>query len=523
MAKVSKDFSFFTSRNQSLPTSRSLVVFFSIIMLSPALRAASTPDYWKCASPVGGSFTWGQVPNGCDTSGFLDEKLAAQKYKEILFIENQAGDQERTRYMGKLYPVIRDAANLFLQARKPTAVVDEQVAWRRLVFACAHQESFWSHYRIFTQDKLKMTRGDRGHGHGLMQIDDRAHFDLIQAGVGADFVQNLKAGMDELFVAWEKASSASCLKPTEWTKRARSSYSAYNGGISQLCRWTDSWSRWRKNDQNFLQKYQAQEWERGLDPNQKAPFDVGCFMREKTCEVPTTEEFKTDSEGRTCWFKANSSVCVDSPRDRVCLSEFAKRFQGLDIDFSSMNSERFYVCEKIIPGLVRPLSWVRIENDLALSVGVDHGAQQLVSKSEALQVIDFEIREIEQKLSVVYFLQNAKHRGYVRIDQPGQLREISVTVLSTEESRSGLATTGERVRVVRDGGIRLRESVGGKILAVVPKGQIVKIEGYQLTGADQAVAIEVSYQNQTGFIYAGHLRPEVTQSLWVKREGDKAK
>ncbi len=101
-------------------------------------------------------------------------------------------------------------------------------------------------------------RGDSGHGHGMMQIDDRWHFARINEGKGWQIFENLLYAMEIFYAEWQNAAQASCIAdPENWQERSRAAYSAYNGGPSQICRWYQS-PAWQ--DEGFLEKYEARSW-----------------------------------------------------------------------------------------------------------------------------------------------------------------------------------------------------------------------------------------------------------------------
>ncbi len=147
---------------------------FVLFATNTTIAANSTANYWQCDHKVGGKWTFGQIPNACDIAPFAAPSLVKQMYQPAIFDTTITNDTDR--YMQVMYGVIQDISKQYLLKRKANASNEEIKQWQRAVFSIAHQESFWSHYRKTSDGRLKMVRGDYGHGHGLMQIDDRWHY-----------------------------------------------------------------------------------------------------------------------------------------------------------------------------------------------------------------------------------------------------------------------------------------------------------------------------------------------------------
>ncbi|WP_290648030.1 hypothetical protein [Aquisalimonas sp.] len=226
---------------------------------------ASPSDWWKCPQRVGGTWTFGRAPYGCDVEEFGSAAVVRSNFDAYIFDDDEPQDSERIRYMGALYAFLADQAADYLRSRRADASDAEVAAWRRAVYATAHQESFWTHYREASASAgrlLTMLRGDNGHGHGLMQVDDRFHTNAIQSGIGWRLDENLSYALDIYYEAWQRAPRQWCVSsPNAWDERARSAYSAYNGGRGQICRWTDPNHTWARNDEGFYDKYVRQQWQ----------------------------------------------------------------------------------------------------------------------------------------------------------------------------------------------------------------------------------------------------------------------
>lgn len=222
-------------------------------------------DWENCPEPLAGNWTFGRAPWGCAVEQVGSAERVRADFGDAIFDDGaDHRSVERDRYMNVLYEFLATTAADYLRDRRPDVSAEEVQAWRRAVLATAHQESFWTHYRSTDGDSggvLTMIRGDSGHGHGLMQIDDRWHTDPVEKGVGWVLDENFLYALDIYYDGWQRAPDSDCVDaPNAWESRARSAYSAYNGGPSQLCRWTDPDHRWAGNDEGFHEKYTYQRW-----------------------------------------------------------------------------------------------------------------------------------------------------------------------------------------------------------------------------------------------------------------------
>jgi len=241
-----------------------LIAGCKITVVSDSDSDTQPSDWEGCPEQIGGNWAFGRAPYGCDVEVFGSADVVRTDFSAYIFDDAQPRDEERIRYMGELHAFLGDEAGAYMRSRKP-AVTDAEInAWRHAVYTAAHQESFWTHYReaqIGGDPFLTMIRGDQGHGHGLMQIDDRYHTAAIDSGSGWRLDDNLIYALDIYYQGWQRAPGESCvIAATNWDQRARAAYSAYNGGPGQICRWTDPDDPWAQNDEGYYDKYTRQEW-----------------------------------------------------------------------------------------------------------------------------------------------------------------------------------------------------------------------------------------------------------------------
>lgn len=227
--------------------------------------AIQPSDWWKCPERLGGSWTFGRAPYGCNVEEFGSAAVVRSEFPGYIFNDEAPREEERIRYMEALHTFLAQQAAAYLRSRRADASEQEVEAWRHAVYATAHQESFWTHYREASRSGgrlMTMLRGDNGHGHGLMQVDDRYHTGAIQSGYGWRLDDNLIYALDIYYEGWQRAPAQWCVpSPEDWAARARSAYSAYNGGPGQICRWSDPDHPWAANDEGFYDKYTLRQWQ----------------------------------------------------------------------------------------------------------------------------------------------------------------------------------------------------------------------------------------------------------------------
>jgi hypothetical protein len=254
-------------------------------------QSVATEDYYLCAHKVSNTtFDYGTIPSWCDVDPFGSPEVVKKHFSDIMFNGYESEETERQRYMSALYPAVREAAEYYLNNRKPNASITEKAAWQHAVMATASVETKWSHYLNYDQDeRIKMIRGDRGHGHGMMQIDDRWHFTAINEGKGMQIFENMVYALDIFYNGWRYSVAQSCVNgENDWEARSRSAYSAYNGGPNDWCRWKDTPI---SQDTNFSQNYSAKAWEPLVaDKNASPSLDVTCYMEDNMACIDAADD-----------------------------------------------------------------------------------------------------------------------------------------------------------------------------------------------------------------------------------------
>lgn len=246
----------------------------------------------SCAHKVHGNYsTYGQAPYGCDANMYESEKDVIASLNDVIFDEKKSKSAEAKRYTTNMFRFMRDASDEYIKKRNRNASTKEIEAFRRGVMSLAHQESYWSHYRISAKDsRLKVMKGDEDWSFGMMQVHGRWHGDMVRKVKAWTLSGNLAYGMDIYYHAWELTKNAKCVKSQE--DHARAAYSVYNaGGVASACRWKNSDDKWARNDKGFYEKWKGQMWAKFADKQTAelaSPIDVACLFDEggESCLAP---------------------------------------------------------------------------------------------------------------------------------------------------------------------------------------------------------------------------------------------
>ncbi|MBB3061758.1 hypothetical protein [Microbulbifer rhizosphaerae] len=497
---------------------------------------ADTPDYYLCNNRVGGEWNFGRVPAACDVDPWGDPAYVIDQFVPVIFDDNVTRSTERQRYMLEVHAMLRDSVEYYLLARKPSASGAEVAAWQRANFAKAHQETFWTHYREATDDNIKMVRGDSGHGHGMVQIDDRWHFPKLEEGKGWHIFENIIYGMELFYDAWQDAANASCVSsPSNWRNRARSAYSVYNGGASKICRWTNPNDPWARNDIGYADKYDSRTWLNYIsNRDHETTLDIPCFM-EGNADCAAVEPVDADdpanwpgrqinlASGEACRFENNAFECVAEAVDMLCLNIQYGASTGGSLSPSASVTDAYgkTVHEKhaCFAGAVTGLSMVgqSITSEVEINVRATPGGSALGFTSQpgkVYQVLDYVVDDIDAQHRYYLISENGK-LGYIYAGEAGDH-----TSWTTRASHSGLGEVfiplaGDQIQVVPSSGINLRDVPAGNLIGLVPTDEILSVISVVIQGTDNDVYYEVSYGGKTGYIYGGKVLNGMTLQDWI--------
>jgi len=437
-------------------------------------------DWWRCDEDtrLEGSFEFGRVSTGCPVSEFGDPQIVRNNYLALIFDDSQDETTERDRYMDEMYSFLRSIARQKITNRKnPTATeIDE---WQRAVFATAHQESFWTHYREPDPAPfLSMIRGDSGHGHGMLQVDDRFWEDaLLEDDVGWRLEAHAIFALDILFDGWQSAPDSTCLDhPQNWRDRARSAYSAYNGGPSRICRWANEDN---SIDDQFATKYDNRDWRNFVtNPMTTSLAGLGC---------PGTGGDGCRAHDRAGPSGARSVDAGDRP----------------------------------VAALAGTGDYVELTRDTALARSPGGAPLTTASADEVVQVLD--VRIADARIGARYYRVARDGERYWLDAGDNRDHAAHATIAPGPPGEPGpIPSAGELWWVAAPDGIRLRAEPGGSAVGHVPHGASVSIRGVTVEGDSRRVHVRVDRGGERGWLYAGRAGPPESLGYWLSREPGQA-
>lgn len=492
-----------------------------------------TPDFWNCTHRVSGQWQFGFAPSGCDSSDFGEDSRIQTTYGPLIYQDTESAQEQLPVYMQNLYSVIRDGGAYYYRNRVPQASPAEIQAWIYLLDATANQESYWSHYRFAADHRLKLMRGDSGHGHGLMQIDDRYHWAEVQAGKTWDFASNFFSGMDELFSDWQAAGNSSCVSgPQDFRNRSRAAWAAYNGGPTQVCRFTNTSSAFHQNDIQFAQKFDSHAWSQYVE-NANAPseVDIVCLAEGgSACSVPnpappsssrpSNGKWVRTATGNDCVFVSGAFYCVSQERDAECLAEAENTpFQTpvsepaqWKTGYAHTLEDRHTLCQSAVKGFIPVGDFVLVQADVNLRATPGGGLLNVVPGGSTLQVLDFEVHsEGNRYYRVQYqgqpgYIYGGSSADYYNWAMPGN-QELGVHVLAIPRDEATVAPAG---------GLNLRVTPEGEIVRLLPTRTKLQVEQVKIVGDSNSIYNEVvTGSNDRGWVYSGHLLPTPSVRDWL--------
>jgi hypothetical protein len=519
--------------------------------LAGAAHAAytATPNDWACTNKVGGTWTHGRAPSPCDASAFGPDSFVRSNYAGVIFNDAAASlTDERKRYMQAMYPVIRDASQRYLLARKPGASARELEAFQRGTYATLRQETFWSHYRDAQLSAgqpwlLKMMRGDSGHGHGMMQVDDRYHFVQLQEGKGWNMMQNFTYAMDIYYAAWESAPNA-CLGGVAtpsgttaeideyWRGRARSAWSAYNGGPTKVCRWQNPADPNVAKDNGYRDNYDNRLWLVDVaDLAKAAAIDVACLMDNgPSCPVPTGGSIQPGKllqvGAAACVLNGSTLECVDDVRDAACLAGRAAFDEGSitpvyvaqTTGYARVDHNRHQLCRAQVAGLQSLASAIATLQPLDLRSAPD-GMVLGQAAAGSYQVLDFMVVGAQQQkrlYRIRALVNGALTDGW--IDAGDAATHASQAIGAAPTGPGAIAYAGDWVKVVPN--LNMRATPGGTLLVTIPANSPVQVKEVFGTASANNLYYRVEYTHtdgvlRDGWIFAGNLYPASTLANWA--------
>lgn len=517
-----------------------IVASLSLLLQPIAHSATSTPNYWKCPNKVFGSWSlFGVYTEACDVDQFGDRDILKKTYSPLV-ITNKPGTAQVKAYMTEMYSVVRDVTAYYIKKRKPNVTNEELKAFQEAIFALAHQESFWSHYRDTTTSNLKIIRGDSGHGHGLMQVDDRHHTVGINKGVGVNLGTHFAYALDIYYEAWQNAPSKSCVgSANAWLKRTRAAYGAYNGGSGSYCRFTNPNHTWARNDKGFLDKFNKKQWLNFVSSTTKpAPINIGCLSEGQTsCTSapaptdPTTPPpvsqntyvdtlFYKNSKGLVCAHNKGKLECLPEYRDAACLNAYLGRNIQQTVSLSSSLPkvgievlDRNQICRSIV-GLIDIGAKLQLGKTINMRATAAGTLITSIPAQSVLQVVDYEV--LNDGVQSRYYVVNYKNRkGYIFAGEKTTYAQWAIPSKAVPAVKI-LAEVGDQISIVASSGINQRKTIGGSVVQLIPPGAVLVVKKVVKQTANNDVYYQVDFKNKSGFIYSGQSFPKETYGNWTK-------
>ncbi len=497
---------------------KKIAIIYLFVTMSSFAGFTDTQDYWKCTNKSGGSWNFGRAPNVCDVHHFVDPEYVKNEFAKVIFDDSSNVDAEREEYMTYMYGVIRDTARYYILSRKPEAEEDEIEAFVKSSYAIAHQESYWSHYRKPSNGRMQFMRGDYGHGHGMMQVDDRWHFTAINQGKGANLILNIVYSLEEYYDAWERAPSQKCVNsPTDWYAISRSAYSAYNGGASRICRWTNPRDKWARNDKGFKAKYDNRQWENYITDFEVPSFvDIGCIISGGTnCEndgsdnsLPRVNVIYRSNENGNCVYddSADQFLCTQE-RFAQCLHHKIYDGSTRNVSYGNFKDEwDTYPVEQAevegicstVEGLIKPGSRISLKKNINVRRTPGGDKLGVISSGKTAQVLSYEVTEAKS-LKRYYQISFGSKVGYVYAGDKSDYSSWA-SISNSNLSYQKIAEVGNYVSSFENLPSMDDSSVN-----------LINGEAYEVLGVTYNVDLSLNYEldvdGSSYHFYAGSLNP----------------
>ena len=494
-------------------------------------------DWWRCDEPrLGGAFTFGRAPFGCPVSEFGDPAAVEDRYAELVFDDSAGRSNERSRYMDAMYPFLRALAEDVITDRKPDVGATEIAEWQHAVFATAQQESFWSHYRrdpdSDTPSFLSMLRGDRGHGHGLLQLDDRFWQEALLNGAGWRIEDHAIFALNILFDGWARAPDQPCVSSADaWRERSRSAYSAYNGGPARICRWADEDDPNHAIDVQFINKYDRRAWRDFVrNPSTASTLSVACLRGgARDCSV---DDGATGQTGATLLQTEDGGVCMRAEDGLQCLAELADAAclaarAGIDGEHIASAPargkterrmlDRHAVCRDAVAALAGVGDYIELTRETGLARAPDAAPRRTARAGEVVQVLDFRVTDAETGARAYRIARDGAAdwiAGGDNRDHADAIRRLP----GPSGANGPIPATGERWWVVAPQGIALRATPDGEAVRRVPRGAAVSVLEVTVAGPDNRIHVRSGYGGDNGWLYAGRAGDPGTLGDWLARQ-----
>jgi hypothetical protein len=545
------------SKNWAMMLLTAIPLFTVALLVASGDAKSGVPFVRECRGKDPGTWNWGEAADGCDATRFGSVSRVKFVYADFVFDRSKADDDNvRKDYMTSVSALLRDLATEYMKARQPDVQDDEVAAFVKAIHTVAHQETFWSHYRIAAKGGYKFTTGDHTVSHGMMQINQRFHASRDQDR-SFDLVGNVGFGIEHFYDEWASASKSRCINRVKKQTReqtlqniSRAAYSSYNGGPGAICRWTNPKNAWSKNDSNFYRKLKAQEWSEWVRAEDyKLKIDLDCIRSgDELCAV--AKERKDEyiasrallmEDGSTCvTIDGKSLHCARDTRVFTCLSGLSPevatatplKIKSSDREITEL-PKKFYenrleLCQKSFPSLASIGDIVTTNLAIAAKKDIDGKTVGFTKKGQSFQILDVDI-DLDERAERRYRIRFPNRvEGWISagdVSNTDKLVTIQRMALETPDAKTAqhwLPTKGAQIEIAKADGLKLlvspetADGASTEVKGKLSKGAKVEVEDVQILGAANEIWLRVKTEADVGYIYAGRTFPTMTIDQWVK-------
>ncbi|MBN8539433.1 MAG: hypothetical protein J0L82_03520 [Deltaproteobacteria bacterium] len=521
-----------------------------IVFIASESAKSRIPFVRDCPGKDAGDWNWGEAPSACEASRFGEVSRIKFIYSDFALDRTRGEDPEhRKDYVTNLHALLRELSMEYIKAKNPGVSKAEADAFALAIEAVAHQETYWSHYRVGKDGRYKMMVGDSNVSHGIMQINMNYHASKDDDR-SFDLVGNIGFGIELFYRKWESASKARCgqraKKQTDdqyYQNITRAAYSAYNGGSDAICRWTNPKHAWAKNDKNFFGKLNGQAWSEWVRvEDQKIRIDVGCVRSgDEICAVaqPRTTESLEDrplvlDDGMSCIIGKGQLECARDYRIAKCLVAQrpdlnvagALKLKATDPALSKLkrlvHTDRMALCGKAHPDAALIGDIVKLNENVGIRMKVEGGVTiSTAKKGQMFQVIDVELPFDALGNRLYKVMLTPSQTGWISAG-PTSSGEKTVSVYSRSTAQPPkslklwLPTVGSQIEIAKADGTKLLVSPDGEGKTTLAKGEKAVVEEVKILGAANEIWLRVKTASDSGYIYSGSTYPNMTIDQWVK-------
>lgn len=520
------------------------------VFITTDFAISRVPFVRDCPGKDSGDWKWGEAPSACDAARFGEVSRIKFIYSDFALDRTRGDDPEhRKDYVTNLHALLRELSTEYIKAKNPDVSKAEADAFALAIEAVAHQETYWSHYRVGKDGRYKMMVGDQNASHGIMQINMNYHASK-EDDRSFDLVGNIGFGVELFHRKWEAAAKARCTQRAKkqsddqyYQNITRATYSAYNGGSDAVCRWTNPKHTWAKNDKNFFGKLKDQAWSEWVRvEDQKIRIDVGCIRSgDDICAVaqPRTTESLVDrplvlDDGMSCVLSKGQLECARDYRIAKCLVAQspdlnvagAIKLKATDPELLKLkrhiHTDRMALCGKAHPNSALIGDVVKLNENLGIRMKVEGGATiATAKKGQMFQVIDVELPFDSLGNRLYKVMLTPTSSGWISAG-PNSTGEKSVAVFSrsTAQPPKGLKlwlpTVGSQLEIAKADGVKLLVSPDGESKITLAKGEKAVVDEVKILGAANEIWLRVKTASDVGYIYSGATYPNMTIDQWVK-------